>query len=211
VPAMTVGRLAMNDVSTLAIPLDLGYARLGGILGFDFFAGHVVHIDYTHERVEVLTPEAAASAFRDPKTIVIPADFDEGVPLVHGAFGAAGGDRFALDTGSPHLFVLAPFERRHQKAIDALWTPVTFGGGRRTEIEGYLEGSIVVSARRVSGFALGPVRYPDLVVGLEEPNARPSAIDIALDGIVGTDQMIALEWWYDYDGGRIAVRRNGAR
>ena len=42
-------------------------------------------------------------------------------------------------------------------------------------------------------------------------NTRPDAIDVALDGIVGTDQMSSFEWWFDYDHDRIAVRRNAAR
>ncbi len=209
VPKMTVGGLALNDVSTLAIPLDLGYGSLGGILGYDFFVGHVVHIDYEHERVDVMTPAAAAPVFHNPRIAVIAADVDEGMPLVHASFGGAAGDRFALDSGSPHLFVLAPFVRRHRTTIDAEWTPSTFARGRRTSAEFYLEGSIVVSARRVSSLVLGPQRFVDLTVGVEESNSRANAIDIPIDGIIGTDQMRFFDWWFDYDNGRIAMRRNG--
>jgi len=209
VPHMTVGALALDDVSTLAIPINIGYS-IGGILGYDFFVGHVVHVDYANERVEVMTPEAAAPIFRDGKATVIPADFDEGVPLVRAAFGSAVGDRFALDTGSPHLYVLAPFEQRYKTAIDALWTPASFGRQSTAE-EVYLEGSIVVSARRVASFTLGPQRFYDVLVGIQQPNAARDAIDIALDGIVGTDQMRDFDWWFDYEGGRIALRRNGLR
>jgi len=211
VPRMTVGRLALSDVSTLSIPLDIGYSALSGILGYDFFVGHVVHVDYEHERVGVMTPAAAAPAFRDPTIAVIPAYVDEGMPLVHAAFGSAAGDRFALDSGSPRLFVFAPFARRHKETIEAQWTPSTFSRGRRTSEEHYLEGSIVVSARRVSSFVLGPGRFVDFTVGVEESNSRADAIDIPIDGIIGTDQMRFFEWWFDYDNGRIALRRNGLR
>ena len=208
VPKITVGALALGDVSTLAIPL--GGFPFSGILGYDFFVGHVVHVDYANQRVEVMTPAAAAHVFEDGKAAVIPADFDEGIPLVRGAFGSAIGDRFALDTGSPHLYVLAPFEQRYKSVIDALWTPASFGRQSTAEEE-YLEGSIVVSARRVASFTLGPQRFDDVLVGIQQPNAARDAIDIALDGIVGTDQMSAFDWWFDYDGGRIALRRNGLR
>jgi hypothetical protein len=210
VPRMTVGALALSDVATLAIPLDLGYRSLAGILGYDFFAGNVVHIDYAHQRVDVLTPQAAEPMFHEPGVTVMAANFDEGIPLVHAAFGGAAGDRFALDSGSPHLFVLAPFERRHEKEIAALWTPALFPGGRKISVEGYLEGIIVVVPRVVSSFTLGPQRFADVLVGIET-DTRADAIDIALDGIVGTDQMRAFDWWFDYDGGRIALRRNNAR
>jgi hypothetical protein len=210
VPRMTVGSLELADVSTLAIPLNLGYVSLGGILGYDFFFGHVVHVDYAHERVEVLTPEAAEPAFRDPRNYVAPAYFDEGVPLVHASFGAAAGDRFLLDTGSSWLFVLAPFAQRYGKQIEAAWPPATFG--RRPMMEAdYLEGSIVVAARRAAGFRLGPYVFDRLDVGVQQPNSRPNAIDIPADAIVGTDQMSRFDWWFDYDGGRIALRRNDVR
>ena len=162
---MTVGALALADASTLAIPLSLGRG-ISGILGYDFFLGHVVHVDYAHERVEVLTPEAAAPVFRDPRATIVDGYFDEGIPLVHAAFGPAAGDRFALDTGSPHLLVLAPFERRYRAQIDALWSPATFGRSNRpTTDEFYLEGSIRVVARRAAAFSLAGVRFTDVVVG----------------------------------------------
>ncbi len=205
VPHAGVGALRLDNVSTLAIPLG----NLAGILGYDFFAGHVVHIDYASRRVDVLTGDAAEAPFRDPSVAVISASFGEGIPIVHAAFGAAAGDRFALDTGSPHLFVLAPFERRYASVIASQWKPATFARGASME-QSYLEGSILVAARRVPGFALGPARFDALVVGVEEPNALPNAIDIPLDGIVGTDEMSRFDWWFDYDGGRIGMRRNGA-
>lgn len=207
VPRMSAGALALADVSTLAIPLNIGYRTLAGLLGYDFFLGHVVHVDYAHERVEVLTPQAAESIFNDRRNYVTGAYFDEGIPLVRAAFGPASGDRFALDTGSSSLFVLSPFEQRNAKEI-ARWSPSVFRGGRAFADEVYLEGSISVAARRVAGFALGPYRFDELTVGIEQADSRADAIDIALDGIVGTNQMSAFEWWFDYDGGRIALRRN---
>ncbi len=206
VPAMTVGTLTLNDVSALAIPVGVD-----GILGYDFFLGHVVHIDYGNARVEVMTQEAAEAAFTDPRNTVMSAYFDEGIPLVHAAFGSAFGDRFALDTGSPNLFVFAPFARRYGHEIDAYWSLSAFGSaeGRRTdEEEHYLEGSIRVRAHKVSLFRLGPLAFRDIIVGVEVPNDSPDAIDIPIDGIIGTDEMRFFDWWFDYDGGRIALRRN---
>ncbi|MBV9407984.1 MAG: retropepsin-like domain-containing protein [Candidatus Eremiobacteraeota bacterium] len=206
VPQLDVGPLRMRDVSVLSIPLGLGYPDLAGILGYDFFLGYVVHVDYEHQRVEVLTHEAADAAFRAPNTAVLDAYVDEGIPLVHAAFGEVAGDRFALDTGSQHLYALAPLKQRGAAEIAAHWTPANAAAIRD---ENYLEGSIALTPYRVAGFTLGPVTFTNLVVGLERPNDRPNAIDIALDGIVGTDEMQYYDWWFDYDNGRVAVRRNG--
>ena len=200
VPKMRVGALELADVSTLAIPSG------EGILGYDFFVGHVVHIDYGRSFVEVLAPEAARAAFSDPANFVLDAYFDEGMPLVRAAFGPAGGDRFALDTGSPRLYVLEPFVRRHAAEIAAHWTPI---GARLAEW--YMEGTIVVSARRAAIFTLGRWRFDNILVGVQEDNSRSDAVDMPFDGIIGTDEMHLFDWWFDYDGGRIALRRNGAR
>ncbi len=76
----------------------------------------------------------------------------------------------------------------------------------------YLEGSVVVTARLAPSFSFGgPASFESLVVGVEAPNDRADAIDVALDGIIGTDQMRRFDWWFDYDHNRIAVRRNGTR
>jgi hypothetical protein len=206
VPRMRIGTLALSDVSTLAIPF-----APGGILGYDFFAGHVVHIDYARELVDVLTPEAAVPVFADRANAVVEASFDEGVPLVRAAFGAASGERFTLDSGSPSLYVLAPFAQRNAAEIAAHWSPATFPGGHTYRESHYLEGSIAVTARRVKSFAFGPLRFENIVVGLQSEDLRADSLDIMLDGIIGTDQMRLFEWWFDYDGGRIAMRRNSLR
>ncbi|HEY0614731.1 MAG TPA: retropepsin-like aspartic protease [Candidatus Elarobacter sp.] len=211
VPRMRVGPLRLDDVSTLTVPLEIGYPGLGGILGYDFFFGHVVHIDYARARVEVLTREAAEPVFAGGGASVVPASYDEGVPLVHAAFGRASGERFLLDTGSPHLFVMSGFADRYAKLLAASWPAAAFAGGRRSMEPAYLEGSIRVAAREAPEFELGPVRFGRLTVGVEEPNGRPDAIDVPVDAIVGTDQMALFEWWFDYDGGRIAIRRNAVR
>ena len=210
VPRVAAGAVSMSAVSTLAFPFrTAGYQALLGILGYDFFAGHVVHLDYAHERVDVLA-EDAAPVFEDGSATVLPASFAEGIPIVSASFGPLGGDRFTLDSGSPHLYVLAPFAQRYAREIAATWPPARFPSGRATAVPQYLEGSIVVDARRAPSFALGAWNLGALTVGVEAANDRADAIDIALDGIVGTDEMAAFEWWFDYDRGRIAVRRNGA-
>jgi len=202
VPHMKIGALQLSDVSVLVIPFEQG------ILGYDFFVGHVVHIDYEHAIVEVLTPEAAAPAFSGGANAVIPAYFDEGMPLVRAAFGLAGGDRFALDTGSQRLYVLEPFVRRNAAEIAAHWSPI----GGRAATEEYAEGSVVVAGRRAASFAFGPFQLTDIAVGVQQDrNPRPDALDMLFDGIVGTDEMRHFDWWFDYDGGRIALRRNGLR
>ncbi|HYZ16195.1 MAG TPA: retropepsin-like aspartic protease [Candidatus Acidoferrum sp.] len=212
VAKMIVGGVGLTDVSVLAIPLRLGRIEpIDGILGYDFFVGNVVHVDYPHRRVEIFTHAAGDVAFEDPRMVVLPADVTEGVPLVRAGFGAAIGDRFALDTGSPQLHVFDPFVQRYRREIATHWPPAVFSGGRAVIQADYLEGSVEVAAHRVASFALGPVRFTDATVGVEQPKQAADAIAIPLDGIVGTDELSRLDLWFDYDDDRIGIERPRAK
>lgn len=203
---MSIGGIVRNGVSVLAIPLPFR-AHAIGILGYDFFFGHVVHIDYANRRVELLDAATADAIFRDPHVSVLPMDVDEGLPLVQAQIGDARGTRFALDTGSPHAYVLDPFEGRHAAEVGA-WRRAAFGRGGPFAIPEYLEGSIAVEARSAPPLQIGPVRFTDPVVGVQIDNERDDAIELYFDGIVGTDELRYFDLWFDYDRGRIALRPN---
>ncbi|MEA2665842.1 MAG: hypothetical protein QOI11_2786 [Candidatus Eremiobacteraeota bacterium] len=205
VPRMTVGGLAGSDVSTLAIPL--GGLGAEGILGYDFFFGHVVHVDYAHQRVEVLPHESADAVFRDASTTALAANVAEGLPLARVTLGTASSERFALDTGSDRLVVLEPFRRRHASEV-AHWTPAVAARANATGTLHFLEGSLRVAAWSAPELEFGPSRFGEPVVALQAlGNDRPDALDLPFDGIVGTDVLAFFDCWFDYDNGRIGLRR----
>jgi hypothetical protein len=205
VPRMTVGALAASDVSTLAIPL--GGLGAEGILGYDFFFGHVVHVDYAHQRVEVLPHESADAVFRDASITALAANVAEGLPLARVTLGSASSERFALDTGSDRLVVLEPFRRRHASEV-AHWTPAVAARANATGTLHFLEGSLRVAAWSAPELEFGPSRFGEPVVALQAlGNDRPDALDLPFDGIVGTDVLALFDCWFDYDNGRIGLRR----
>ncbi|MGD0053275.1 MAG: retropepsin-like aspartic protease [Vulcanimicrobiaceae bacterium] len=203
VPRIAVGPFALSDASVLALSLFGG--SFDGIIGYDFFVGHVLHVDQMHEVVELLTPTAAAPLFDDPRATIVAASFEEGLPIVAARVDGIVGWRFALDTGSPGLEIDTRFTRAHPAAAMA-WTPTAFrrgfSGARTLE---FLEGSVEVLAHRIHTFGLGPVTFTDVVAGVEIDNTRDDAIELPFDGIVGTDELRFLDLWFDYDGGRIAM------
>jgi hypothetical protein len=205
VAKMSVGALSMDNVSVLAIPFGLGPA-VSGILGYDFFFGHVVHIDYRGQRVEVLSHEAAQAAFADPAVTVIAANVDQGLPLVHAAIGLAAADDFALDTASPHFYVMQPFAQRYGAEIAAHWTRIP---SPPQTIE-YVEGAIEVVPYQAADLYFGPLHVRRVDVGVEVPTRRGDAIAIPFDAIIGTDILQHFELWFDYDNGRVAMRYTGA-
>jgi hypothetical protein len=201
VPQMSVGPLALDNVSVLTVPIFSG--RIAGILGYDFFFGHVVRIDYRDQRVEVLTDAAAAPVFADPKTLVVPANVDNGLPLIHVDFGSVASDAFAVDTGSPDLYALDAFARRYPAEIAKRWTAT----GRSYTVS-YLEGSVVVEPHRIARFAIGPYTFNDTPIGVQIPTDLPNALSaIPFDGIIGTRVLDNFDMYFDYDHARIGLRR----
>jgi hypothetical protein len=197
VPIMSVGGVALDDVSVLTVPFDGD-----GILGYDFFFGHVVRVDYLRRRVEIYDHETAEPTFRDSHTTIVRANVEGGLPLVHVEIGPISSDTFAVDTGSPRILALLPFAARNEREIAAHWTSL---GPSITER--FLEGSIDVAPREVASFQLGPFRFDHPAVGLQVPSSAPDALAIPFDGIIGTNVLRQFDVWFDYDNGRIGLRR----
>ncbi|MFN2461994.1 MAG: aspartyl protease family protein, partial [Candidatus Velthaea sp.] len=195
---VTVGQAVMRDVPMLTV--GLGGFRIDGLLGYDFFVGHIVHIDYARERVELL-PRTAFVPPVGAEPVAAPAY--EGMPLVAARAGKAEGSRFALDTGSQTL-VLA---RRLLNAAGL--TPDDFSvrsRGGRDVTQRYLEGSVTVQRAVAATFRFGPVLVREAPAEIELP-AGSDDLELPLDGIVGTDIMAGFEWWFDADGDRLWLRR----
>jgi hypothetical protein len=197
-----VGPLHADRLSVLSIP-DFDF---DGILGLDFFFGHVIEIDYLRRRVRVLTPDDARAAFADPATFVLPANVDQGLPLVPAALGALRTDTFALDTGSAHPYVMRPFMQRYASEIARTWTPAG-----KTVLENYLEGGIELQPYRVRDFTFGGVDFQTAIVSGQVPTKRTDDLAVPFDGIIGTDVLRNFDVYVDYDNARIGVRTHERR
>jgi hypothetical protein len=195
--SLRAGPLEFEHVSTLTVPF-----WGNGILGYDFFFGHVVEIGYLHRRVRVLSADDARAVFADPKTVVLPISVDFGLPLAHAAFGPAESDGFALDTGSPHVYVMRSFAQRFSGEISAHWTPVG-----EPYVVRYLEGGIEVKPYRVASFTFGGASVSNLVVGAQIPTTLTDDLSIPFDAIIGTDVLANFDLYFDYDNGRLGLQR----
>jgi hypothetical protein len=193
---LSVGPLELDNASVLTVPFPDT-----GLLGYDFFFGHVIEIDYHHRRVRVLSPADATAAFADPKTATVTANVDQGLPLVAGRLGPATSNAFAVDTGSQRLYVMAPFIARYAAEIAAHWTPEG-----RPFFEHFLEGSIELQPYRVARFALADATATDVLVGAQIPSARADDLEVPFDGIIGTDVLQYFDLIVDYENARLGLR-----
>jgi len=200
VASIRVGDETLTNAAVSTFPLT-GTAA-DGILGYDWFFGHIVHMNFRTQVLEVGDDAAAAAIFADPATTVLPMNTHESIPFVPVALDGVRGDRFALDTGSPQLQIFAPFIRAHGAAV-AGWNAARFPDEQTHETESYLEGNVDVTARRVRTVRFGPVTEDDVVAGVALPTSQ---LDMPFDGIIGTELLKRCDLWFDYDHQRIGVR-----
>jgi len=184
-----IGRLTARDVPAQVV--DLFGGEMGGILGNEFFTGHIVHLNYAKRQLELLD---RASFAPPPGASAMAVDFGEGMPIVQAQVNATDGERFALDTGSTEVLLNAPFA--HMAGVD---------GRSGLTVEQFLEGPIDVAHGSAEALRFGPIAFDHLRVGTVQPSANN--LDIPLDGIIGTDELRYFEWWFDYDGDRLWLRR----
>jgi hypothetical protein len=199
-PNIVVGGVKLDRVSVLTVPLHRIDPTGLGILGFDFFFGHVVEVDYQHQHVRILSTKDADAVFSDPKTNVINANVDQGMPLVHAGFGTAQSDRFALDTGSQRLYVMSPFAEYFANDIRTKWAHL----GPGTTTEQYLEGPIHIAFYTASDFTFAGGILRTTSVGVQV--SMPTDLDVPFDGIIGTNTFGALDLYFDYDNARLGIR-----
>jgi hypothetical protein len=188
-----VRELKVGDVVAHNLPveaIDLFHDEIHGILGNEFFTGHIVHIDYIHRRVEVISH----AAFKTPATAVAMAmDCREGMPLVRALVGSAPGDRFALDTASQQILLSASFVSKSHLSLNAYSTE------QRTEH--FLEGPVTVGFAVAPAIVLGGYRLEWPYAEVEEPDNDNVAFP--LDGVIGTGVLTAFDLWFDYDNGTL--------
>jgi hypothetical protein len=172
-----------TDVAAIQTP---GFTD--GLLGYDFFRGKIVHVDYSHRRVDIL-PRAGFARPENAEPLLT--DWREGMPLITAGVAGITGDRFQLDLGSQPLVLGRAF-------LENSGLAKTLDTSTRVHSIRYLEGRVSTSTVHVPSFTLGGVTVTGLFAAAENPDAEN--LTIPLDGIVGTDVLANFEWWFDADG-----------
>jgi len=193
VPQMTIGGLRMRNVVSrvVAVPFRIDdRTHVVGLLGFDFFADAVVHIDLQRSFAEALPPEH----FRPPAdTATVNVGLDDKTPAVTARAGSANG-RIVLDTGANRTVFETAFAERGDFSPDRV--------AGTTHVRG-MGGFANAEATRVPAFELGGI-------WLREATADVSNADLGtedVDGILGTDLLRSYELWFDYRANAVYIRR----
>jgi len=193
VPLVTIGELRMRNLvaRVVALPFQLDeHTHISGLLGFDFFADTVVHLDLEHNLAEAVVPDR----FRAPADAsALALGLDDKTPAVHIDAGTAVG-RVVLDTGANQTVLESAFADRGDFAPER--TGVT------TRVHG-LGGDATAEATRIPGLELGGIWLRDVTTDVS--NADLGRDDV--DGTIGTDLLRSYELWFDYRTNAVYLRR----
>jgi len=193
VPAMAVGPLKMRSVVTrvVNVPFHLDdHTRIFGLLGFDFFADCVVHVDFEHGIVDAITPPA----FKPPAdAVAVPIALDDRTPEVRARADAAFG-RMVIDTGANRSILTTAFAARAAVASDSAGGVTRFRG---------VGGVGVGEAVSVKQFDLGGIVVPDVVVDVSSADLGTEDVDAT----IGTDVSSAYDLYFDERSAMLYVRR----
>ena len=193
IPQMTIGGLRMRNVAArvVAVPFRVDdHTHLAGLLGFDFFADAVVHVDIDKNLAEAIAPDH----FRAPAdTVPVPIGLDDKTPAVIARAGSASG-RVVLDTGANRTVFETAFAERGDFSPDRVASTMHVRG-----IGGYTN----AESTRIPTFELGGIWTREATADVA--NADLGTEDV--DGVLGTDLIRAYDLWFDYRTNAVYVRR----
>ncbi len=194
VPAMNVGLLKMRNavVRVVSVPFHLDdRTRIAGLLGFDFFADTVIHIDEDRDVADAIAP----ASFKAPLDAVpVAIALDDRTPAIRARAGGAFG-RMVVDTGANRSILTTSFAARADVAYDPASGTTRFRG---------MGGIGTGEAVHVKTIELGGIGVTDSVVDVSSADLGTEDVD----GTIGTDVSHAFELFFDYRSATLYVRRS---
>ncbi|HEX3463291.1 MAG TPA: retroviral-like aspartic protease family protein [Candidatus Elarobacter sp.] len=193
VPQMTIGGLRMRNVVSRVVKVPFRVderTHVAGLLGFEFFADAVVHVNVEKNLAEAIAPERFHAP---PDASSVGLALDDKTPAVMVRAGTTSG-RVVLDTGANRTVFETAFAER------ADFTPQRVASTMHVRGIG---GFTSAEATRVPAFELGGIWTRGATADVA--NADLGTEDV--DGIVGTDFLRTYEMWFDYRLNAVYIRR----
>jgi len=193
VPALNVGLLRMHNVVARVVPIPFradDRTRIAGLLGFDFFADMVMHVDLEHGIVEALHP----STFHAPAELVtVPIGLDDKQPAIRIKVGPVAA-RVILDTGANRSILASSFTDRLDPASERATVPSARFRG--------LGGTGTAETAALKDLEIANVTLAEAIVDISPADLGFEDID----GLIGTDIMRDFDWFFDYPANTVYAR-----
>lgn len=197
IPKIDFGVGTMQNVAAETAPYaEMSYdsTPVAGLIGYDFIATSVLHIDYYNGTVEAIAP----NRFVPPAGAVrLPIRLDDGVPVVTARIGSAAGNSFIVDTGADRSMIFSGFAREHPLDIadqgmgDTMRASFPFG----SKISG-VGGKVNVRPVQVQTLDIGSITFPKWLFDVSQDAASFEGDDY--DGLIGQDVLRNFDVYLDY-------------
>jgi len=195
VPLMQVGTLRLHSVVVRVVPVPFVIeerTRIAGLLGFDFFADSIIHLDLARGVADVIAP---AAFHAPPEAVTVPLALDDRTPDVRARIGGVSG-RIVLDTGANRSVFTTAFAGR---------ADVTTEGAGSTRFRA-MGGTGTAAAVHLKVFELAGIEQADPLVDVTSADFATEDVD----GTAGTDLLHPYELYFDYRANALYVRHTRA-
>lgn len=185
VPSITIGALHMRNVVSRVVTVPFhadDHTRIAGLIGFDFFADTVVHIDHEHNLVDVHQP----TTFKPPSdAIPVPLALDDKQPAIRARIGSVAA-RMVVDTGANRTVLETAFADRADVVVDKS----SLVASRLRGVGGIGTAQTV----RIKQIEFAGAVFSDPMIDIS-----PAELGLEdIDGIVGTDLLRDYDIYFDY-------------
>ena len=195
IPQIALAGLRLRNVVVRVVNVPFvidDHTRIAGLLGFDFFADAIVHIDIARGIADVIAP---AAFHAPPEAIAVPLALDDRTPDVRARVSGVAG-RVVLDTGANRSVFTTAFAGRADVATEG-------AGNTRFRAMG---GTGTAAAVHIKQFELAGIEQIDPLVDVTSADFGTEDVD----GTAGTDLMHPYELYFDYRANALYVRRSRA-
>jgi hypothetical protein len=197
IPKIDFGAATMQNVAAQTAPyVEETYdgSPVAGLMGYDFIAGCVLHIDYLNGTVDAIAPPT----FTPPAgAVALPIRLDDGVPVIDARIGKATGHDFVVDTGADRSMIFSAFADAHPADMvdQGLGQTMTASFPFIGDILG-VGGKVEVRPVQVSQLGIGSIVLPDWLFDVSRNAPSFEAEDY--DGLIGQDVLRNFDVYFDY-------------
>lgn len=206
-PDVQIGPLALHGVHAVSLPFEQFTSTgtpIAGLLGYDFIASLVWHVDYLHGTLQALDP----ARFVPPAGAhALDVTFDDRVPTLSASISGVETPALILDTGADRCTLFSPFVRAHAAAMPDRGLGLEMQAASPFINDFYgVGGTVGYRPLQAGPFVFGSWMFPKWLFYVTQ-NA-PSFEFEDYDGLIGQDLLRNFDLYLDYPHSKVYLVPN---